>query len=238
MGTISEPADDQWPNLGVGFAEHLVNLKMKPFGGKITKRETIGSLLTLIFMHIGIPLDHATVIRNQNYMDASSDIRTVAQGRCLWSFRDASGTHLLQYLCGRLRIFRASLLDLSSIHTCFSSATWLTYLAEVPCPKPPEQLHSPSKISLTSHTSRTFPCTIMATSSTLLWMHFTPSGRECHSATMLREGVCTNDLHQLQDPHTSDRTTQTTILMRISSHLSISYLLTFLFYFWTIRIYV
>ena len=43
MGEISEPAHDQWPNLGAIFAKHLVKLKMEPFGGKSRKRETVGS---------------------------------------------------------------------------------------------------------------------------------------------------------------------------------------------------
>ena len=130
-----------------------------------------------------------------------------------------------------------SSLGLRSIQTCFSSATWLTYLADVPCPQPREQPHNPSQRSLTSHTSWTFPCTIMATCSALLWTLFTPSGRECHSSAVLREGVCEHDLHQLQDPHASHMTTQTTTPMMISLHLSIPYLLMLLFYFQTIRIY-
>ncbi|KAG5388687.1 hypothetical protein IGI04_030228 [Brassica rapa subsp. trilocularis] len=58
--TISptQPADDLWPNLGAVFYEHLVKLEMKPIGGRGRKKETVGSLLTPIFMHIVIPLDH------------------------------------------------------------------------------------------------------------------------------------------------------------------------------------
>ena len=141
------------------------------------------------------------------------------------------------YLSGRLPIFRASSLVLSSIQTHFSSATWLTYLADVPHPELPELSRSPSQRSLTSHTSRTFSCTIMATSSMLLWTLFTPYGRRNHSAAELREVVCVHDLHQLQDPQASHRTTQTTTPMRISPHLSIPYLLSFFLYFQTIRIY-
>ena len=58
LAEISEPADDLWPNLGAVFDEHLVKLEMKPIGGRGRKKETVGSLLTPIFMHIVIPLDH------------------------------------------------------------------------------------------------------------------------------------------------------------------------------------
>ena len=70
FGEIEEPVDDLWPNLGAVFAEHLVKLKMKPIGGSGQKKERLGSLLTQIFMHVGIPLAEATVIRTRAYMDA------------------------------------------------------------------------------------------------------------------------------------------------------------------------
>ena len=97
LDEISEPADDQWPNLGAVFAEHLAKMKMKPFGGKGRKRKTVGSLLMPIFMHIGIPLDQVTVNRNRTYMD-TAHLTYVhwLKDDCFRSFRDAAGTHLLQ----------------------------------------------------------------------------------------------------------------------------------------------
>ena len=99
LGEISEPADDLWPNLRAVFTEHLANLKMKPIGGKGRKKETVGSLLTPIFMHIGIPLDQATVSRNRAYMNTAH--LTYAQwlnDECFWSFRNGAGTHLIELL--------------------------------------------------------------------------------------------------------------------------------------------
>ena len=51
MDDIEEPEDDLWLNLGALFSEHLVKLKMKLFQAKGAKKETVGSLLTPIFMH-------------------------------------------------------------------------------------------------------------------------------------------------------------------------------------------
>lgn len=42
-------------NMGVIFAQHLVSLKTKPFIGTTKKLETVGNLLTPIFMRFGIP---------------------------------------------------------------------------------------------------------------------------------------------------------------------------------------
>ena len=53
----------------VFFAEHLFNLKMKPFQTAGAK-ETVGTLLTPIFIRWGIPLDQAMVIDQRVYMDA------------------------------------------------------------------------------------------------------------------------------------------------------------------------
>ena len=97
LGEISEPAHDLWLNLGAVFAEHLGKLKMKLIGGRGWKKETVGSLLTLIFMHIGIPLNQATVNRKRAYMDTAH--LTYVQwlkDDCFWIFRDGAGTHLLE----------------------------------------------------------------------------------------------------------------------------------------------
>ena len=59
MEDIEEPTDNVWPNIGAVFAEHLVKLKMKPFQSKGRKKETVGSLLTPIFRHYGVPVDDA-----------------------------------------------------------------------------------------------------------------------------------------------------------------------------------
>ena len=71
MEDIEEPADDVWPNIGAVFAEHLVKLKMKLFQSKGRKKETIGSLLTLIFIHSGVLLDDAEMDDRIVYMDAA-----------------------------------------------------------------------------------------------------------------------------------------------------------------------
>ena len=68
---IEEPTDDVWPNIGAVFAEHLVKLKMKLFQSKGRKKETIGSLLTLIFIHSGVLLDDAEMDDRIVYMDAA-----------------------------------------------------------------------------------------------------------------------------------------------------------------------
>ncbi|KAL0886044.1 hypothetical protein Bca101_010027 [Brassica carinata] len=57
------------PNLGAIFAEHLVGLKMKPFTGMSQKTETVGSLLTPIFMHLGIRLDEGTAVITRRFLD-------------------------------------------------------------------------------------------------------------------------------------------------------------------------
>ena len=71
MEDIEETADDVWPNIGAVFAEHLVTLKMKPFQLNGRKKETVGSLLTPIFLHCGVPLDDAEMDDRIVYMDAA-----------------------------------------------------------------------------------------------------------------------------------------------------------------------
>ena len=71
MEDIEEPADDTWPNLGALFAEHHAKLKMKPFQSRGKKKETVGSLLTPIFRHCGVPLDAVTMNYQIIYMDAT-----------------------------------------------------------------------------------------------------------------------------------------------------------------------
>ncbi|KAL0696519.1 hypothetical protein Bca4012_063699 [Brassica carinata] len=57
------------PNLGAIFAEHLVGVKIKPFTGTSQKTETVGSLLTPIFRHLGIRLDEDTAITTRRFLD-------------------------------------------------------------------------------------------------------------------------------------------------------------------------
>ena len=71
MEKIAEPEDDIWPNLGAIFAEHLVKLKMKSFQSQGKKKEMVGSLLTPIFIHCGVPLDDAAMDDKIIYMDAA-----------------------------------------------------------------------------------------------------------------------------------------------------------------------
>ncbi|XP_013615283.1 PREDICTED: uncharacterized protein LOC106321578 [Brassica oleracea var. oleracea] len=97
MEDIEEPADDMWPNIGAVFAEHLVKLKMKPFQSKGRKKETVGSLLTPIFIHYGVPLDDAEKDDQIVYMDAAHLLSTqwLKEDRD-WCFRDENGTHLVR----------------------------------------------------------------------------------------------------------------------------------------------
>ena len=99
-GGIDEPKDDQWPNLGSFFAEHLFKLKMKPFQTAGAKKETVGTLLTPIFIRWGIPLDQAMVIDQRVYMDAVHLTSTTStqwlKDSRFWSFRDGEGTHLIE----------------------------------------------------------------------------------------------------------------------------------------------
>ena len=96
-GEIEEPADDLWPNLWAVFAEHMMKLKMKPIRGSGRKKERVGSLLTPLFMHLGIPLAEATVIRTRAYMD-TEHLTYVhwLKDDCFWSFSDGTGTYLLE----------------------------------------------------------------------------------------------------------------------------------------------
>lgn len=66
---LDADGDVVMPNLGALFSEHLVGLTMKPFKGTTRKRDTIGSLLTLIFMHLDIRLDEGTTNRFRLYLD-------------------------------------------------------------------------------------------------------------------------------------------------------------------------
>ena len=97
MEGIEEPADDAWPNLGAIFAEHLTKLKMKPFQATGRKRETVGSLLTLIFVHCDVPLDDADMDDRILYMDTAhlTSAQWLKDDRD-WCFRDEDGSHLVQ----------------------------------------------------------------------------------------------------------------------------------------------
>ncbi|WZZ35028.1 hypothetical protein YC2023_018429 [Brassica napus] len=97
MEDIEEPADDVWPNIGPVFAENLVKLKMKPFQSNGRKKETVGSLLTLIFLHCGVPLDDAEMDDRIVYMDAAhlTSTQWLKEDRD-WCFRDEDGTHFVR----------------------------------------------------------------------------------------------------------------------------------------------
>ena len=92
-----EPADDSWPNLGAIFNEHLAKLKMKPFPSTGKKRETVGRLLTLIFVHCGVPLDDADMDDRIVYMDAAhlTSAQWLKDDRD-WCFRAEDGIHLVR----------------------------------------------------------------------------------------------------------------------------------------------
>ena len=94
---MEEPVDDELPNLGAIFAEHLANLKMRPIQSSGAKKETVGSLLTPILKHCGVPLDDAAMDDRIVYMDAAH----LTSGQWLkdnryWSFWDADGLHLVE----------------------------------------------------------------------------------------------------------------------------------------------
>ena len=86
-----------WPNIGAVFVEHLVKLKMKLFQSKGRKKETVGSLLTPIFRHCGVPLDDVEMDDRIVYMDAAhlTSTQWLKDDRN-WCFRDEDGTHLVR----------------------------------------------------------------------------------------------------------------------------------------------
>ena len=97
MEDIDEPADDVWPNIGAVFAEHLAKLKMKPFQSKGKKKETVGSLLTPIFRHYGVPLDNAEMDDRIVYIDAAhlTSAQWLKEDHDCY-LRDEDGTHLVR----------------------------------------------------------------------------------------------------------------------------------------------
>ena len=70
---------------------------MKPFQSTGKKRETVGSLLTLIFVHCGVPLDDADMDDWIVYMDAAhlTSAQWLKHDRD-WCFRDEDGIHLVR----------------------------------------------------------------------------------------------------------------------------------------------
>ena len=97
MEGIEEPEDDAWPNLGAIFAEHLTKLKMKHFQSTGKKNETVGSLLTPIFVHCGVPLDDADMDDRILYMDAAhlTSAQWLKNDRD-WSFKVGDGIGLVR----------------------------------------------------------------------------------------------------------------------------------------------
>ncbi|KAL0802271.1 hypothetical protein Bca101_057447 [Brassica carinata] len=98
------------PNLGSLFAQHLVSLKMKPFKGTGKKKETVGSLLTPIFMHLGIRLDAASARTFRAYLDAGhlSSAQWLKEG-LRWSFRTGERLRLLQLPAPHITDFTGSI---------------------------------------------------------------------------------------------------------------------------------
>lgn len=85
------------PNLGAIFSAHLVELKKKPFTGKGRKKETAGSLLTLIFEYLGIRLDLSTADRSHRFLDEPHLMNLGwLKEELLWSFRIGNQHRLLQ----------------------------------------------------------------------------------------------------------------------------------------------
>ncbi|KAF3601950.1 hypothetical protein F2Q69_00034627 [Brassica cretica] len=97
MENIAGATDDIWPNLGAIFAEHLVKLKMKPFQSQGKKKETVGSLLTSIFIHCRLLLDDAAMNDQIIYMDAACLMSAQwLMDDHYWCFRDEDGPHLVE----------------------------------------------------------------------------------------------------------------------------------------------
>ena len=77
--------------------EHLAKLKMKPFQSTGKKRETVGSLLTPIFVHCGVPLNDFNMDDRIVYMDAAhlTSAQWLKDDRD-WCFRAEDGIHLVR----------------------------------------------------------------------------------------------------------------------------------------------
>lgn len=77
---------------------------MKPFKGiSSKKKETVGSLLIPIFMHLGIRLDEAKVNFSRLFMDEAHLTNSGwLKDSLLWIFREGVDKHLLQLLHHRL----------------------------------------------------------------------------------------------------------------------------------------
>ena len=83
---------------------------MKPFQSKGKKKETVGSLLTRIFIHCGVPLDDAEMDDLIVYMDAAhlTSAQWLKEDRD-WCFRDENSTHLVRLPLLQLTDFNHSL---------------------------------------------------------------------------------------------------------------------------------
>ena len=70
---------------------------MKPFQSKGKKKETVGSLLTPIFRHYGVPLDNAEMDDRIVYMDAAhlTSAHWLKEDHDCY-LRDEDGTHLVR----------------------------------------------------------------------------------------------------------------------------------------------
>ncbi|KAL1226412.1 hypothetical protein V5N11_022999 [Cardamine amara subsp. amara] len=93
----------EWPelarnvNLGAIFAHHLVSQKTKPFLGRGTKRESLGSLLTPIFRHFRIDTSSCSIVTTRAAMDMYylKNVRWI-KSEWIWCFRTAAGSHMIQ----------------------------------------------------------------------------------------------------------------------------------------------
>ena len=92
MEGIEEPENDAWPNLGAIFAEHLTKLKMKPFQSTRKKKETVGSLLTPIFVHCGVPLDDRILYMDATHLTSAQWLKNDRD----WSFKVGDGIRLVK----------------------------------------------------------------------------------------------------------------------------------------------
>ena len=70
---------------------------MKPFQSQGRKKETVGSLLSPIFIHFRVPLDDAEMDDRLVYMDAAhlTSSQLLKEDRD-WCFRDENGTHFVR----------------------------------------------------------------------------------------------------------------------------------------------
>ena len=201
---------------------------MKPFQSKGKKKETVGSLLTRIFIHCGVPLDDAEMDDLIVYMDAAhlTSAQWLKEDRD-WCFRDENSTHLVSL---RLRTLTEFDHGLASIQFC----------------PDPRLLHAPATIPRRYKVQRPGgpqlhqPEAALPPFPPMPDMSTRPEGdfqrvvvdaltAEYRDVAVRGRGTCQPAHHLQQDHHASaEAPLATTPLMRTSPHNSIPIYLCFL----------